>query len=225
MTQLHDLLEELRLAAGLKKTEISRQIGMSDSYYRKLIETESKPGYDVLNKLARTLGVSYQRLADASGEAGEGSEPRLSIPVSGAPSAADHDLIAIRGTASGSALGFFALNDEPIDYVVRPAPLARVLDLYALYVTGDSMAPLHNHGDLRLVAPHQVIRPGDDVIVQMRTANGDTEAMIARYRGETATHYLLRKFNLGGKDANIEEKRSDVKRLHRVVTMNEILGK
>jgi phage repressor protein C with HTH and peptisase S24 domain len=46
------------------------------------------------------------------------------------------------------------LSDQPVDWLARPEPLARVLGGYGLIVIDDSMAPEFRAGSIALVHPH-----------------------------------------------------------------------
>ena len=87
--------------------------------------------------------------------------------------------------------------------------------LYAIYVTGDSMSPRFEHGDLVYVAPRPT-RRGDYVVVQATDASGNRIAYLKRYIGKTANDAIeLEQFNPARK---FTVPASDVISIHRALT-------
>lgn len=111
---------------------------------------------------------------------------------------------------------------EVLDYLARPPSLTEDPDAYAVEIIGDSMAPRFEPGERAFVSPKAAVRPGDDVIVQLR-ANGDpdtsdiagqvTEVLIKRLVRRTASFVELRQFN---PDRTFQVPHARVRRIHRV---------
>lgn len=57
---------------------------------------------------------------------------------------------------------------EVLDYLARPPSLDNDADSYAVEIVGESMAPRFEPGERVWVSPKSPVRPGDDVIVQLR---------------------------------------------------------
>jgi phage repressor protein C with HTH and peptisase S24 domain len=87
------------------------------------------------------------------------------------------------------------IGNEPIEYVKRPTPLWNVRDGYAVYVSGESMAPVYEHGDLVLVHPHRPSRPGSNVIIIGGDEDGTRYAVVKRLISSTSVEWHLRQFN------------------------------
>ena len=237
MSQLHELLEQLRKDAGLRPTDISRQIGRSPSYWRKLMETKSTPGSDTLARLARVLGVNVSVLMSATdGERPGGQAPasdggrnavqEVSQPIP-APFIANlpRDL-PVLGTASGSVFGAtggaWQLTGDPIDYLRRPPALLGATEAYALFVENSSMSPRYEPGEPVYVHPRQPPRPGDDVIIQVLIgAHQEAETFIKRLARLNSQIVECRQFN---PEQTIEFPRKFVQVLHRVIPPKELMG-
>ncbi len=129
------------------------------------------------------------------------------------------------GTVHGSIVSSGVegtIIEGAIDYVRRPPALEHAKDIYAIYVSGDSMTPAHNPGDLRFVHPHKACRPGDTVIVKTRAHAGDPEqSYIKRLTKRMPGKILLEQLN---PPANLEIPTDFIVHMHRVLTTNELFG-
>lgn len=132
--------------------------------------------------------------------------------------------VPVLGTAAGAMLGqgAFQITTDVIDYVRRPAGLARARDAYALYVEGDSMSPRFEPGDLVFVHPHRKPLGGDYVIVQEPDSeNGEPRAFIKRLVGVTPTLLKTEQFN---PPAKVDFKLRPGLRWHKVMTDGDLYG-
>jgi phage repressor protein C with HTH and peptisase S24 domain len=76
--------------------------------------------------------------------------------------------IPILGSGACGEDGLFEFNGQTLDHARRPARLQNVRDAYAMYVSGLSMcAPWREPGQLVYVHPHQPVKIGDYVVVQL----------------------------------------------------------
>lgn len=131
--------------------------------------------------------------------------------------------VPVLGTAVGGADGEFTLNGETIQFIPRPPGLTSVRKLYALYVSNDSMSPRYEHGDLIYVNPTRDPSIGDDVVIELHGAEGapNGPGYIKRLRSRSASKIVVEQFNPA---MEIEFDRAEVKNLHRVVPIRELLG-
>lgn len=130
--------------------------------------------------------------------------------------------IPVYGLAAGAFAGAFTMTTDEVERVPAPPGLAHVRDAYALIVTGTSMEPRYTAGDFIYVNPHRPPRPGDHVVVQIRDHRTEgRQTFIKRYMGETAGMVVVSQYN---PPMNTEWKREHVSLLHRVLTVNELLG-
>lgn len=133
--------------------------------------------------------------------------------------------VPVLGTAAGSVIRKvegFALEHEIVDYVRRPPALLNRRDIYALYVSGISMDPMHSHGDLRFIDPRQRPQIGDSVIVLTRTHDDDPgQAYIKILSRRTQNAVVLKQLN---PEAIIEIPEKFIISIHRVMTINDLFG-
>lgn len=231
MSQLHELIEDLREKAGIRPTELSRQIGRSPSYYRKLMETKGTPSSETLARLARALGVEPNVLLSPSNEPDE-------LPVvTPTPNAVSAEVqlparnsmprdVPVFGTASGSIAGAqegaWQMTSDPVDWVRRPPGLISARDAYALYVENSSMEPRYPPGELIFIHPGRPPRTGDTVVVQIQHAeHAPIETYIKILVRRTNGDLICRQYN---PEAEIRFTGTTVKSVHRVLSMADVVG-
>jgi phage repressor protein C with HTH and peptisase S24 domain len=131
--------------------------------------------------------------------------------------------IPILGSGACGEDGLFEFNGQTLDHARRPARLQNVRDAYAIYVSGLSMSPWREPGQLVYVHPHQPVKIGDYVVVQLHPERA----------GEPPKAYIKRLVRRTAKDLRLlqyeprEEKTvamAKVKAIHRVIDWDELLG-
>lgn len=195
-----------------------------DTIRNVLRERSVKPRADSLAKLARALECSVDWLIDAG--APSPPEPRpfglWETSPEPPPRAAMPRDVPVLGTAAGSARGAFQLDTAAIDYVRRPPGIGVSRDIYALYVVGSSMSPRFEEGELIYVSERRPARVGDYVVVQtVDPRDGMVQAYVKRLARRTEAALLLEQFN---PLAEIRIDATEVRAVHRILTLNELFG-
>jgi phage repressor protein C with HTH and peptisase S24 domain len=127
----------------------------------------------------------------------------------------DRDL-PVYGAAEGGG-GVVIVSNEPVDTVLRPAPLASVRDAYGLIVAGDSMEPAYEPGDTILVHPHLPPVQNVDVVLYCEH-QGEERAVIKRLLRFTSTTWYLRQHNPApGEKRDFTLPRTTWNKCHRIV--------
>lgn len=139
---------------------------------------------------------------------------------------APNRLVPIMGTALGSIIGgaFSGTNisDEAIDYVPCPPALLAAANVFAAFVAGESMRPMHQPGDLVFYSPHRMPLPGDTVVVETKAWSGNpAQAYIKTLRAQRDGAIILEQLN---QPATIEIPLSAVSRYSRVFKTRELFG-
>jgi SOS-response transcriptional repressor LexA len=130
--------------------------------------------------------------------------------------------LPVHGLAAASPEGSFSFMGGVVDYVRRPPALEHARDAYAIFVTGTSMEPAHQEGDLLFVHPHRPPAIGDTVIVERRARpDADLEAFLAILLRRTEKKIIVRKLN---PERTIEFDVQQVTRLHKVLRTRELFG-
>ena len=132
--------------------------------------------------------------------------------------------VPVHGIAVGGSDGTFLLNGEVVDFVRRPPGVANAASVFAVYVSGDSMSPRYDPGDLVFLHPHRPAVAGCDVVVEM---HGESEGepgvcMIKRLLQIAPNRLYLAQFNPPRDDIEID--RAKVRHVFRVLSAAELLG-
>jgi phage repressor protein C with HTH and peptisase S24 domain len=236
---LVDRIQQRLAETGKTAHAASIEAGGSPSLIPNILNGRSdNPRLDTLRKIALALDTSVEWLTgqENNGTAkGSDAARRLLHNISevvhadaGLPKLSQMAKdVPVRGTAMGAILGesfegIRLFDGEPIDMVRRPPALDHVDDAYAVFVSGDSMDPMHRPGELRFVHPNRPAAPGDTVVVVTRHWDGDPgQAYIKILRHRTADMILLEQINPA---ATIRIPLRFVVSVHRVLTMNELFG-
>lgn len=231
---LHDRINLRLKETGLSVRKASLLATGADSTIRKILSgATGNPRTDTINKIADVLGTTHEWMMFGSGtKLASGDDSKVELAPNVVIPSQDPSLpeIPVMGTAAGSILETggsigaegFLMNPEPIQYVRRPASLANQKDIYAIFVRGESMDPMHPPGDIRFVSPNRPCAPGDSVIVQTKHWDGDPgQAYIKIYRRRSGDKIFLEQLN---PSLTIEIPTKFVISVHRVVTNNELFG-
>lgn len=233
-------LVEVRLKLlGVAGTKAATDSGLGRTFINDILhERKRTVRADAVDRLATALrlapeeialaqrGIWLDRWESVSERLGEQAlqEPlAIAQSAAGRANPADVPLIGLAmGAIVQNNITGFKLSEKPIDFVKRPPALANSVDVYAILVSGDSMAPMHPSGELRFVNPHRPANAGDTVIVRTKLWDAAPEqAYIKVLRRRTPNHIVLEQLN---PSATIEIPLSVIDGVHRVLTTRELFG-
>ena len=228
-----EMKDRIRALRG-KKTQIqfADLLGVHQSTVHRW-EHGSEPSRDELIALAGHAGMSVEEFV-ASDDAPPAGLPRPTSNVRPGPPISlpfhyemPRDL-PIRGTAAcSSGDGAFQFETTSgygtaVDWARRPPVLANVPDAYALYMSGDSMEPKYEHGDLVMVHPTRPVKPGDICIVVMKDGPDEPEyAYCKRFLRRHAGVVTVEQFN---PRMTRDFPADRVVTLHRVLEFSDVFG-
>jgi len=218
-------------ALGLSERDASLQAGASADFIRNIRRNKSKaPRGNTIDRLARVLEVTTEWLTTGQEEVAGTEMIAMPSDVSFAGMRGRREHYArrdlpIRGTAAGSIIRTdiegFVLHSEVIGYTERPPSLDKIVEAYAILVTGDSMWPLHPPGATRIVNPLRPTAPGNSVIVLTRHWEDDPgQAYIKILKRRTQQSVVLTQLN---PFADIEIPRQFVIGIHYVLDYEDLL--
>jgi len=192
---------------GLKVSPWEKEAGLGDGTLRKFMD-----------KVSHTLtDRTYQRLAAAATAlcARQVSVPELQgleavqtsflQPTRGRQGMAEptpppllalDPNVAVYASAQGGedGLGAMVLSSEPVAFILRPPPLNGIAGAYAVYISGFSMSPAYEDGDLALVNPSLPPRPNNFCIFQGARPDGSPLALVKRLVRETSNGWQVRQY-------------------------------
>src|SRR5262249_21310005 len=150
------IVRKARANKGLSQPQLASRVGTTQQTIDKIERGEVKRS-SYLPAIAVELGISLDRVL------------RFRNPNRGPAIIAGHTLVSgerdlpvYAATQGGS--GAQVLSSTPVEYVLRPEPLARVRDAYGIIVGDDSMSPEARSGDIALINPHVPPRAGDTCV-------------------------------------------------------------
>lgn len=211
---------------GLSEEAASKKAGLDRGYVRQLLRRNGRGNASSIAKLAVALETSSDWLLTGIGQQTSRSTMQHSdlndanIPSTSQPMPLD---VPVLGVVAGNHVhGAFQLEASIIDYVRRAPGLFGSKNVYALYVEGDSMDPMHKAGDLLFVHPDRPARIGDSVVVQFKKGeNQYSEAMLGILYKKNPKVVELQKLN---PPAIVDIDAKTVEFVHRVLTMGELFG-
>lgn len=169
-----------RLAArnGLTASGLARRSGLDPTTFNrsKRATRDGKPRWPSTESIAKVLLATnsslfdFVRLIDRGAGGGVRRIPMLGYAQAGAEGTFDE-----RGRPVLSGWDEIAFPD-----IEDPA-------LYALEISGDSMAPVYRDGDIIIVSPQAPVRHGDRVVV--RTTKGEVMAKELQRRSATRVEF------------------------------------
>jgi transcriptional regulator with XRE-family HTH domain len=176
-TDIATVVKRARAIKGISQPELARRVGTSQQTIDK-IETGKVQRSSFLAAIALELGIPLDRVLRGRHKSGGVAPIGGHTLVSG-----DRDLPVYAATQGES--GAQVLSSDPVEYVLRPEPLARVRDGYGVIVADDSMSPEARSGDVALVNPHVPPRVGDTCVFRSANRDGAQNSCIKHLRRVT----------------------------------------
>ncbi len=193
--------------AGKSQAALARAIGMDPTALSKIMSNKRQIKESEAQKIRQFF------------EAPEGHVDLNDTVNSNQPWARSQDRIPVMGAAQGGADGYVEWNGQVIDWVERPPAVAAAPGAYAVFVSGGSMSPRYEDGELVYVHPGRPVTRGSYCVVQFHAAHHATpRAYVKQYLRRTAKALVLHQFN---PDKDIEIPADKVISVHRVVGSGE----
>lgn len=205
------LIKSARLAKGLTQSELAKNVGTRQQTIEK-IERGIVKHSSFLPAIAQELSIPVERVMRNS------KVPSKVEKIPNSQLFGERDLRVYAAVQGGP--GAMILSNEPVDYVLRPEPLATVKDGYGVIVIGESMAPAIEPGDVVCVNKHLPPRPGDDCVFQYEEPDGTCHASVKRLRRITETNWQVTEWNSeAGTPRDFSMKRSEWRTCHVIVAI------
>jgi len=194
---------------GLSERQASLKAGLSDSYLRNIREGKSSaPRIDTLKKIALVLDttpdwlMSGERVEESTttvSKADEDPYQGLAEPTNAVISDAlvlPNRRLPVYGQAVGGVDGEFPMNGTMLFDVLCPPQLSEVAEAYAVIITGDSMYPRYEDGEIAFIDPTRRVRRGDYVVAQILMDEfSPPHAYVKKFIRHDASVLVLEQFN------------------------------
>lgn len=215
MTTIGERVKTERRARGWSQMELARRVTRAGysitqggiAQIERRGETEPKS----IVQLAQALGLSVNWLQSARGEKTAGVSPedlQLSMLPSGRRGQTDggpaarpaagggpRQMLEVFSSAQGGDEGAMTLSNEPVAWLPRDARLEGIEGAYGCFVSGDSMEPAYEKGNLLLVNPKASVGPGDDVVFMREDGYGTRFVLIKRLVKANQASWTVKQYN------------------------------
>jgi len=209
MTTIGERVRTERNAKGWSQMELARRVTRAGysitqggiAQIERRGETEPKS----IVQLAQALGVSVTWLQSNRGEKTAGVSPedmQLSLlPPAGragirrgvTPDLGQH--LQVFASAQGGEEGAMTLGNEPVAWLPRDARLEGVEGAYGCFVSGDSMEPAYEKGNILLVNPKAPVNPGDDAVFMREDKSGTRYVLVKRLVRKNESSWTVKQYN------------------------------
>jgi phage repressor protein C with HTH and peptisase S24 domain len=213
MSTLGERVKEERKAKGWSQAELARRVTRAGysitqggiAQIERRGDTEPKS----IVQLAQALGLSVNWLQSTRGDKTAGvtsDDQQLSVLPSGrrghaaagarpGTSAAPRQQLQVFASAQGGSEGAMTLSNEPVSWLPRDPRLEGVPDAYGCFVSGDSMEPAYEKGNVLLVNPSRQPEPGDDVVFMREDKDGTRYVLIKRLVKVNQQSWTVKQYN------------------------------
>ena len=184
-------IKRLLIETGQTQRQLATALDLDPSAVTRLLKGQRRLRLDEAPKVRAFLGLPVAE-ADVAAVAPNvrrrlvGRQPDIDSAAMDLP---------VYASAQGGPEGMI-IDQEPIEWTRRPPALAGVMNAFAFYVVGDSMWPRFRQGERLLVHPRRPPRPGQDVLVILRSADGaEFNALVKTLKASSEEAIVLEQFN------------------------------
>ncbi len=217
--QIWQAIDMLAMRSGLSPSGLARAAGLDPTTFNrsKRLSANGKQRWPSTESLSKALAAAGSSMDDFASFLSSGGNLDAVSGFSEGPVAELMAGVPLIGLAKAGGGGFFGDGGFPVgggwDQVDLPGASGTRDDenMYALEISGDSMAPVYRKGDIIVVSPAAAIHLGDRVVA--KTTEG--EVMAKELRVRNAKRVVLASLNPSFEDR--EFKPSDIEWMARIV--------
>jgi phage repressor protein C with HTH and peptisase S24 domain len=217
--QPHERLEYARRQAGYASA-VSAAEAMGVAYPTYAAHENGQRGFDrTADRYARFFKVSLDWLILGKGPGPGGIEDAPSTPsaptvISSGKQYAPYQgydspnatighkivgmgrMIPVYGQAVGGVDGEFPMNGNILFEVMAPPVLSHVSGAYGAQISGESMSPRYEDGEICFIDPSRRVRKGDYIVAQIQVdEHGPPLAYVKKFVRHNAAELVLEQFN------------------------------
>lgn len=177
----------IRIERGLSQNALRKKVPCG-LYTIQQIENGNTHLSRLLPRIAQVLQVKLEELNPSLKDADHQAEqiiPREQL-------IGERDLPLYATTEAGD--GILVMSSGAVERVDRPSSLSRVKDAYGVIVTGDSMVPRVNDGDIVTVHPHKRPRHGDLCVFRSQM-HGEFRSTLKEFVSATADCWIVLRYH------------------------------
>lgn len=201
-----NMIKKLREQYGMSQSELAEAAGTSQPQIKRLENGERKLTKEWADRLSGPLHASPEVLLFGWPDDDSKQRPEQSATIGSVfdlPNAKILDkiigqgrMIPVFGQAVGGVDGEFEMNGNILYEVMAPPVLSHISNAYGVCVSGDSMAPRYEDGEICFIDPSRRVRKGDYVVAQVRLEEeGPLLAFVKKFCRHNASELVLEQFN------------------------------
>ncbi|MEY9196949.1 phage repressor protein C with HTH and peptisase S24 domain [Sinorhizobium fredii] len=201
MNEKAERLRQARIRAGYRfASDAANALGIVASTYRAHENGQNEFELAEAEIYARKFNVDpYWLMRGKAGDPISIPSTRVIDPPNaevGAKVVGQGKKIPVFGQAVGGVDGEFLMNGTMLYEVMAPPILSDISGAYAVSVSGDSMSPRYEDGEVCFVDPERRVRKGDYVIAQIRLEEGGALlAYVKKFVRHNSSELVLEQFN------------------------------
>lgn len=184
------------IMGSMSQQEFADSVGVTVQAVNQWLMGRTEPAQKTLKKISSKYGVDINWLM--TGQTWEASAP----PPAAGNYKPTPDIFGDRNlpvyVAVEGGKGELLVSTDPIEFVQRPWYLGEVKEGYAVVVTGESMVPVYDQGDMVIVNPRLPYMRGKDHIFVGASDDGSYRATVKRLVKATDTAWIVEQFNPPG---------------------------
>ena len=180
MTNLGERVKAERRAKGWSQAELARRV--------------TRAGYSITQGGIAQIERRGDQLALVEGGR-RGRRGGATAASAAAARASGRPPLQVFASAQGGSEGAMLLSNEPVSWIPRDPRLEGLQDAYGCFVSGDSMEPAYERGNLLLVNPSADVSPGDDCVFLRETADGQRYVLIKRLVRRNEGSWTVKQYN------------------------------
>jgi phage repressor protein C with HTH and peptisase S24 domain len=180
------------LMGPMSQQAFADSVGVSVQAVNQWMTGKTEPGPKTLKRISEKYGVDISWLMTGKTWSDAPQDNFRSPPQF----LGERDLPVFAAVEGGK--GELVVSTDPIDLVPRPWYLGEVKDGYAVVVTGESMVPVYEPGDMVIVNPRLPYMRGKDHIFTNGAQDGGFRATVKRLVKVTETSWVVEQFNPAG---------------------------
>lgn len=210
-----NMIRSLREKLDISQEKLAARVGTSQPQIKRLEAGERKLTKEWAERIAPHLGVNPEELlfgVPSSAQLAKEPEKAYEREIPNAEIRGKVEgfgrKIPVFGQAVGGVDGEFLMNGSILYEVMAPPVISHISDAYAVSVSGDSMSPRYEDGEICFVDPSRRVKRGDYVIAQVKLEEeGAILAYVKRFVRWNSEELVLEQFNppkeLKFKSANV----------------------
>lgn len=207
MSEKHERLRQARIEAGYRyASDAANALGVTASTYRAHENGQNDFDLDYAKLYGKKFGVNPLWILDNQSQesvVADTSDVSNITPSFELPNASirgriegEGRRIPVFGQAVGGVDGEFIMNGNILYEVMAPPVISHISKAYAVAVSGESMYPRYEDGEVCFVDPTRRVKKGDYVVAQIKTEeHGLLLAYVKKFIRWNSEELILEQFN------------------------------